>query len=241
MNNGPVNSLSFDLIEELEEALSKAGQDKDCAGVILASDCRAFSAGLDMNELHGANTDHLTKFWTKMQDLVYLLYNIPQAVVCEIGGHAPAAGTILALCCDSRVAAPKVVMGLNESAFGLNVPLFGIALMQDVIGIKAADRAISLGTLYTSEEAQELGFVDIVTDSADTSLVKEAALLECEKWVVVPGRRGNKHNLRQKKYDKFIAERDIDLKNFITLLTSSITQKRLGEYLASLSNKNRSK
>lgn len=44
---------------------------------------------------------------------MYLLYGMKKAVVCEIGGHAPAAGTILALCCDSRVAAPGTVVGMN--------------------------------------------------------------------------------------------------------------------------------
>jgi enoyl-CoA hydratase/carnithine racemase len=46
--------------------------------------------------------------------MMYLLYGMKQAVVCEINGHAPAAGTILALCCDSRVAAPGVVVGMYE-------------------------------------------------------------------------------------------------------------------------------
>jgi enoyl-CoA hydratase/carnithine racemase len=127
--------------------------------------------------------------------------------------------------------------GLNESAFGLNVPVFSVALMQDVIGTQAAYRAISLGTLFKSEEAQRLGFVDVLTESTDSAHVQDEALIECEKWVAIPGREGNKFNLRNDTHTHFIAERQADIEAFVRNLTEPVTQQRLGDYLASLSKK----
>jgi enoyl-CoA hydratase/carnithine racemase len=67
MNSAPVNSLSLELIIDLKKALDTASKDEECEGIILASTCRAFSAGLNMKELHGASPEHLATFWTELQ------------------------------------------------------------------------------------------------------------------------------------------------------------------------------
>ena len=67
MNSAPVNSLSLELMVDLRKALEAATEDDECAGIILASSCRTFSAGLNMKELHGAAPEHLVKFWTELQ------------------------------------------------------------------------------------------------------------------------------------------------------------------------------
>ena len=67
MNSGPVNSLSMDLMIDLRKAIKEATDDKDCAGIIIASSCRTFSAGLNMKELHGATPEHLGNFWKELQ------------------------------------------------------------------------------------------------------------------------------------------------------------------------------
>lgn len=74
MNSAPVNSLSLDLIVDLRKALQSASRDKDCVGIILASSCRVFSAGLDMREMHGTSSDHLVTFWTELQSKNTALY-----------------------------------------------------------------------------------------------------------------------------------------------------------------------
>lgn len=131
----------------------------------------------------------------------------------------------------------KHISGLNEAAFGLNVPSFAITLMQDVIGKQVAYRAMSLGTLFKSEDAYKMGFIDVLTESKDPNDVKAKALEECEKWAAIPGREGNKFNLRHKTHTHFLAERQADISEFVENLTDPVTQQRLGTYLASLSKK----
>jgi enoyl-CoA hydratase/carnithine racemase len=67
MNSAPVNSLSLELMIDLRKALEAATSDTECAGIILASSCRTFSAGLNMKELYGATPEHLATFWTELQ------------------------------------------------------------------------------------------------------------------------------------------------------------------------------
>jgi len=237
MNSPPVNSLGISLIVGLKDAIKDASMDPTCDGIILASSCRVFSAGLNMRELHGATDADLSRFWDEFQSLCFSLYGTKQAVVAEIGGHAPAAATILASCCDSRVAAPGVTVGLNESAFGLEVPLFTITLMHDLMGVRAANRAMSLGTLFKSEEAKQLGLVDVIAPSGDADVVQQVALAECEKFVASPGQQANKINQRRPTLAKFLSERQEDHKAFTNCVSSEVTQKRLKAYLESLSNK----
>ena len=63
----PVNSLGLDLIAELTDTFKRAAQDTTCEGIVLASDARAFSAGLNLRELHGTPREGLDVFWTNFQ------------------------------------------------------------------------------------------------------------------------------------------------------------------------------
>ena len=109
--------------------------------------------------------------------------------------------------------------------------------MQDVIGKQAAYRKVSQGSLFKSEEAQKLGFVDVLTESNEPTDIQAKALEECEMWVAIPGREGNKFNLRHQTHTDFITEREVDIAAFVENLTQPITQQRLGDYLTSLSKK----
>ncbi len=71
MSSPPVNSLGFQLIASLKDSIATASSDSTCEGIILASNCRVFSAGLNMNELYGATPDFLNSFWTNFQGIDY--------------------------------------------------------------------------------------------------------------------------------------------------------------------------
>lgn len=233
MAAAPVNSLGISLIMELRQAFEVAGKDETCEGIILASDCRVFSAGLNMKELHTTNLEALDYFWSHFQELCYTIYGTKQAVIAEMAGHAPAAGTILALCCDSKVAGPGITVGLNEAAFGLSVPTFVNVLMQDLIGIRQANRAMSLGTLFKSDQALSIGLVDVVAEAEGE--VAARALEECELYLNAPGRGANKFWQRKKTLALFRAEQQMDKEAFLQCVLDPLTQMRLGAYLESLS------
>ena len=48
LNNGPVNAMSPGLLQGIAKACQSAELDETVRGVLIASDCRAFSAGLDL-------------------------------------------------------------------------------------------------------------------------------------------------------------------------------------------------
>lgn len=67
MSSPPLNSLGLELIASLKDSFSQAANDPRCEGIILASDQRAFSAGLNLKELQDATPEYLDKFWTEFQ------------------------------------------------------------------------------------------------------------------------------------------------------------------------------
>lgn len=232
MADMPVNSLNLDLIQNLTKAVDDANN-STCDGIILSSSCRVFSAGLDLKELHGASDEFLVKFWTHFQDLCFSLYSSNKCIVAAIGGHAPAAGTIISLCCDLRVAAPGVRFGLNESAFGLVCPTWACEMMADNVGKRVAYTSLSQGTLYTSQEGLGIGLVDVVV--SDPSELDDTASTECLKWTSRPGRAALKASLRGPVVTRWKRERGADLDAFLNVLTSPLSQQRIGDYLQSLS------
>jgi enoyl-CoA hydratase/carnithine racemase len=178
-------------------------------------------------------------------------------VVAEINGPAPAAGTIIAMCCDARVASASSILGLNEAAFGLVAPFFAMDMAKDLMGSRTAYRAIGLGTLFKGEAACSAGLVDVlsrrrwVENSADApgganhqgehipvgdaaAAARADAHAECEKWLHGPGRGDAKIQFRSETLERWHAGRQRDKDQFVHTLMLPLTQQRLGVYLDSL-------
>lgn len=68
-------------------------------------------------------------------------------------GHAPAGGCLISLSCEYRVMCPKYIIGLNETRVSLVAPLWVQASMRNVLTTREAEKALLLGTLYTTDEA----------------------------------------------------------------------------------------
>jgi enoyl-CoA hydratase/carnithine racemase len=231
MAQKPVNSLNYDLLHHLKNAVNEANANSSCSSIILSSSCRVFSAGLDLNSLHQVSTQTLIQFWTEFQDLCFSLYGSEKFIISEINGHAPAAGTILSMCCDIRIAVNGSKVGLNEAAFGLVVPIWAGEMLSDLIGTRLSYFSMCQGTLFTAEEAQEIGLVDVVVDAAELEQTVED---ERRQWTQHPGRAANKLLLRKRNLQRWVNGRGEDLTAFVTLIEKEETQKRIAAYLRSL-------
>ena len=212
--------------------------------LILSSSSRAvLSAGLDLTELYSPDPLRLPMFWNSFQQLFLDLYGSRFAVIGAIEGHAPAAGCMLAMACDYRIMAsstingkPPITIGLNESKFGIAAPPWLAQLMIRTIGFRKAERALSIGTLFTPEEALSIGLVDEVVPTKD---VMEKCLLEAMNWAMIPSqtRFASKMLARKKYLDELVANREKDTEHFCSFIQNDIVQARLGAYLESLKRK----
>lgn len=168
----PVNALNPELCKDLRAALSAAIAD-GAQGIVLSGGARVFSAGLDVPYLVSLGDDRaaLMAAWEAFFNAALAIAESPVPVVAAIGGHAPAGGCVLALCCDYRVMARSddpakpYRIGLNETQVGLVVPVGILRLMQRVVGVHRAERLVVAGDMVEAERAERIGLVDELVDA----------------------------------------------------------------------------
>lgn len=218
-----------------------AEKDTKIQALILKSNLKVFSAGLELSEMYNADIDRLNAFWTSFQNLYINLYGSRLACIAAIEGHAPAAGCMLALSCDYRIMAassddnPKkaATIGLNESQFGIVAPPWLAQQMVDTVGRRRAELSLSLGTLYTAEQALAIGLVDEV-------VAKEDVLPKCREaatqWAaaVPQARVASKQLIRKERIGALLSKQKEDRDYFVDFISQDKVQKNLGAYLQML-------
>ena len=156
----PVNALVPALLDALATAVRQAPAD-GARGIVLAGGPGVFSAGMDVPHLVRLPADQLGPAWMSLFDAARALAASPVPVVAALGGHSPAGGCVLALCCDYRVMARGPFrIGLNEVQVGLVAPDAIQHLMRRVVGPYRAERLLVPGALVDAEQALAIGLVD---------------------------------------------------------------------------------
>ncbi|KAG4066931.1 hypothetical protein HA402_007679 [Bradysia odoriphaga] len=237
MNRKKVNGLSLELFEALSTTFDDLENNKT-RGAILTSECATvFSAGLDLNELYKPDVDRFKKFWTTFQDVWLKLYGSTFPTAAAINGHAPAGGCLLAVSCEYRVMCSNYKIGLNETRIGMIIPIFLCSSLRNTLSQRETEKALTLGTLYNTDEALKIGLVDeIATDKADAIQKCENFLLQY-KNVSPMARSLTKLSLRKQSLEELENSREADMQSFWSNLIEPVNQKRLGEYLQSLKKK----
>ena len=240
----PVNSLSLEMCQAISVALKDIESNDSVHGLVLASsNPTILSAGLDLAELHRPDPERLQYFWNSFQQLFLDLYGSRLAVVAAIEGHAPAAGCMLAMCCDYRIMAGTSDCSKKHGKIGLNETLLGIAappwlgqLMVKTIGHRAAEKALSRGDLYSPLEALQIGLVDKVVPKEE---VMSLAIEEAERWAIIPpqARSASKTLTRQEHLDALECTREEDTEKFCSFVNCPKVQADLEAFLQAMKKK----
>lgn len=132
---------------------------------------------------------------------------------------------------------PNFTIGLNETRLGIVAPTWFQASMRNVLPSRQAESALTLGTMFSTEQALKVGLIDeIATD-------KEDALARCENFlsqfakVSMDARAITKKSFRSKDIADLETRREEDLQLFVFVVNQPKVQKGLELYLESLKNK----
>lgn len=181
----PVNALNPELLAALATAFGPA-QLHGVEGVVLSGGPKVFSGGLDVPHLLSLDRAGLTAAWSGFFATARAIAHCPVPVVAAIGGHSPAGGCVLALCCDYRVMARSAdparpcLIGLNEVQVGLVAPEGIQRLMRRVVGPHRAGVLLAGGQLVSAERALEIGLVDELADGAGAVAAQAIAWLQAQ-------------------------------------------------------------
>lgn len=146
-------------------------------------------------------------------------------------GPAIGGGSYFAKACEYRVILPNSKIGMNETQLGLAIPKTAILTMKNIMPAREVERAVTLGYIYSTDEAFKVGLVDeIATDKADAIAKCEAFLLKFRK--VPPLARGlTKQYFRMNIADMILAEKQKDVDVFVKAILDPKNQKALKSFL----------
>jgi enoyl-CoA hydratase len=162
-----MNSMAFDVMVPLKEALETITHDNEVRVVVLTGAGRGFSSGADHKSAgdvpHVASLTRPTYALRSMQlldDVILALRRLHQPVIAAVNGAAIGGGLCLALAADIRIAsrgayfrAAGINNGLTASELGLSY------LLPRAIGSSRAFEIMLTGRDIDAEEAERIGLV----------------------------------------------------------------------------------
>ena len=167
-----LNALSFDLLDELADALDALDADPGCRAIVLTgSGTRAFAAGADIKELATQSSASLSDggrfaVWDRLS-------RVRTPLIAAVRGFALGGGCELAMACDMIVAGDDATFGQPEIRIGVMPGAGGTQRLTRAIGQARAMELILTGRSIRAHEAEAAGLVTRVVPAEATL---EAAL-----------------------------------------------------------------
>jgi len=194
LDDGKANAFGFELIEAFNELLDRAAAEARAVAIIGRPG--VLSGGFDLKVVNSGDKAAIGRLVNNGARLMMRLYGHPQPVVVGTTGHAVALGAFALLSADYRIGVDgDFKIGLNETAIGLTLPEFGIALATERLSKRKLTQATLGATLYDPNAACDVGYLDEVTTPGalrDAVVAKAAAMAELDG----PAFAGSKETLR---------------------------------------------
>jgi enoyl-CoA hydratase/carnithine racemase len=158
------NALSPRLLIELHEALEIWVREEQIRTVVIrGAGEKAFSAGYDILAIPTDVTPETASRLRDRNPLQLALESVkefPYPTIAMLNGHCFGAGVHLALCCDLRVGAEDIAVGIPPARLGVVYPHEGIAQVAQVLGMARAREVFFTARSYRGEELRAIGLVD---------------------------------------------------------------------------------
>ncbi len=166
--NPPANGYSYEMMQDLDEAILRARFD-DSIGVIVLAGAgeKFFCAGADIAMLHGVTPGFKYAFCLHANETLQRIERTQKLVIAALGGHTVGGGLEVALACDLRIARRNSgKCGLPEVSLGVLPGTGGTQRLARIVGRSRAIELMASGRLFDFDEARSLGIVDDVRDAA---------------------------------------------------------------------------
>src|SRR4030081_2117847 len=170
------NTLSADLIEELDSVLAVLEGQRPSGLVIRSAKPSGFIAGADVNEFRGASDPRPVETAIgRAHAAIDRLEALKVPTVAVIHGFCLGGGLEVALACQSRIAIDGARFGFPEVMLGLHPGLGGTARFTELVNPMQAMTLMLTGKTIDARKAKSLGLVDAVTQERHVrNAVKDA-------------------------------------------------------------------
>jgi 3-hydroxyacyl-CoA dehydrogenase/enoyl-CoA hydratase/3-hydroxybutyryl-CoA epimerase len=158
------NTLSEDVLAELNAILEKLERDAPRGVVIRSAKPSGFIAGADISQFRGVTDAAQVETTLKRGHAVLdRLDRLPSVTVAVIHGYCLGGGLEVALACDYRIAVEDASFGFPEVLLGLHPGLGGTVRLPRLINPLQAMTMMLTGRSERARSARRLGLVDAVT------------------------------------------------------------------------------
>jgi cyclohexa-1,5-dienecarbonyl-CoA hydratase len=155
-NNGSLNILNIEMMEQVNQALDDFLDDEALKVIVFDHKGKAFSAGVDIGE-------HMGDMAKKMLDVFHGIFRrlnrIKVPTVASVKGAAYGGGCEVAAFCDIVLASEKAKFGNPEIKVGVFPPVSAI-IFPFMLGEKKAFELILQGEIINAEEALNIGLIN---------------------------------------------------------------------------------
>jgi enoyl-CoA hydratase len=156
------NALNSQLVDELREAIQKAGGDESIRAIVLTGQGTVFCAGADLSgDVFAAD------YPDRLIELHKVMDAAPIPVIGAINGPAIGAGLQLAMRCDLRVAEPDAFFQFPTAKYGLALDNWSIRRLSSLVGHGRARAMLLAAEKLTAEVALQTGMVNRIGSLAD--------------------------------------------------------------------------
>jgi 2-(1,2-epoxy-1,2-dihydrophenyl)acetyl-CoA isomerase len=159
------NAFNVEMLSELKDAFTKAGEDETIRCVILTGAGKAFCSGQDLKDFNEKKLTFKEALEQRYNPLIKSIAYLPKPVICAINGVAAGAGLSLALACDYRIAVESAILIQVFINVGL-VPDSGSGFfLPRIIGYAKAFEMCATGDKITATDARNWGLVNKVVSN----------------------------------------------------------------------------
>ncbi|OBA76069.1 enoyl-CoA hydratase [Mycobacterium sp. 1554424.7] len=156
------NALNSQLVDELREAIQKAGDDGSTRVIVLTGQGTVFCAGADLS-----GDAFAADYPDRLIELHKVMDAAPIPVIGAINGPAIGAGLQLAMQCDLRVAVADAFFQFPTSKYGLALDNWSIRRLSSLVGHGRARAMLLTAEKLTTDVALQTGMVNRIGTLAD--------------------------------------------------------------------------
>jgi 2-(1,2-epoxy-1,2-dihydrophenyl)acetyl-CoA isomerase len=160
-----LNALSRELLSQSIATLNQWGRDPEVGAIVLTGAGRAFCAGGDVGSMAREHETPETleqkiDGLREMQELSWLLYNLPKVTIAAVNGYAMGAGLGVCLACDLRIASAQAKFGTAYAKVGFGGDFGTTWLLARLAGAAKAKELFFLGDIIDATEAERIGLIN---------------------------------------------------------------------------------
>jgi len=158
------NSLSREILDQLELSLANVLPRNDLTAVIFTGTNDVFASGADIRELAQLNAETARDFAGRGQSILNRIANARQRTIAAINGYCMGGALDLALACDVRVASKNAVFAHPGANLGIITGWGGTQRLPRLIGQARALELFMTARRIDSVEALEMGLISEISD-----------------------------------------------------------------------------